>query len=97
MLNIDGDGFLVDRDDWTPEVMQEIAELTGIELTEEIKGYCNLARRIYDEEGTVPPIRTFAKVVGDDRKGSMLNKTFNGAPMKKIAKLAGLPKPTGCV
>lgn len=96
-FQVDGDGFLVNRDDWSQDVMAEIADNSGIELTEEVHGYCMLAREMYEAEGVVPPIRTFGKAVGDDRKGSKLNAIFNGGVMKKIAKLAGLPKPTGCV
>jgi len=96
-FEVDGDGFLIDRSDWSEDVMVEIAETSGIELTEKVRGYCLLARAMYEADGVVPPIRVFGKAVGDDRKGSKLNGIFNGGVMKKIAKLAGLPKPTGCV
>ena len=93
----DGDGFLVDMNEWTPEVMNEMAEADGFELTEDMVGYIMKAREMYDEDQTVPPLRVFSKATGGDRKGSHLNALFNGGPMKVIAKYGGLPKPTGCV
>lgn len=96
-LNLDAEGFLINRDDWSPEVMEQLAKNAGIELTDEIREYCLLARKMYEEDGVVPPIRTFAKAVGDDRKGTKLNKLFGGGVMKVIARLSSLPKPTGCV
>jgi tRNA 2-thiouridine synthesizing protein E len=96
-IKTDGDGFLLDRGDWSEEVMYELAQQDGFELTDEHVKYILSAREIYEEQGTVPPLRNFAKIHGMDRKASPLNKLFGGGPMKKIAKYGGLPKPTGCV
>lgn len=97
MVEVDAEGFLINRDDWTEEVMGGLAHADDVELTDEMIGMILLARRWYEAEGTVPPLRTFSKSTGGDRKGTHLNEMFNGAPMKKIAKWGGLPKPTGCV
>lgn len=96
-LERDGDGYLLDMSVWSEEVMHEMAAEDEFELTEEMIGYIHKAREMYEENQTVPPIRIFAKAVGDDRKGTKLNKLFNGGPMKPISKYGGLPKPTGCV
>ena len=96
-LNIDGDGFLIDRSDWTADVMMELAEHSEITLTPEILDLVTLVRKMYEADGVVPPLRTFSKATGGDRKGTHLNEMFNGAPMKKLAKISGMPKPTGCV
>ena len=53
------------------------------------------AREYYEEMGTVPAIRKFAKYVGIDQK--ILFKQWMTGPMKPITKYGGLPKPTGCV
>lgn len=95
-IKVDGEGFLVDRDDWSEEVMYELASRDGVELTEDHVKYIKLAREMFDDEGTVPPLRVFSKATGGDRKGTHLNELFNGGPMKKIAKYGALPKPTGC-
>lgn len=98
-MNIDTDleGYLVDRNDWTPEVAAEIAQRDGYELTEEHWIYINAAREIYEKEGTVPPVRQFAKRFGLSRNAKELYDLFPKGPMKMICKLGGLPKPTGCV
>ncbi len=91
------DGFLTNRDDWNEDVMRTIAAREHIELTGDIEKYVRSAREIYEKERVVPPLREFSKRHGGDRKGSHLNELFHGGPMKKIAMLGGLPKPTGCV
>ena len=96
-LNRDGDGFLVNPNDWSEEVMNQMAEADDFVITEEIKTYINKAREMYNETGTVPAVRIFAKEFGMDRKASKLYDIFKSGPMKRIAKYGGLPKPTGCV
>mgnify|MGYP002855123556 FL=1 len=93
----DGDGFLINIDDWSEDVMYQMAESDGMEITEEIKTYIDKAREMYAESGTVPAVRNFAKEFNMDRKASKLYEVFQSGPMKKIAKYGGLPKPTGCV
>ena len=96
-LNRDGDGFLINTSDWSEEVMYEMAKSDDMEITEEIKTYINKAREMFNETGTVPAVRIFAKEFGMDRRASKLYEVFESGPMKKIAKYGGLPKPTGCV
>ena len=91
----DGDGYLLSMADWTPEVMQEMADADGYELTEDKIAQIMQAREYYDENSTVPAIRNFAKYVGMDKK-AMFEMWMTG-PMKPITKYGGLPKPTGCV
>ena len=96
-MQTDGDGFLLNRDEWSEEVMVEISKQDGFELSDEHIKYILSARDVFDQEGTVPALRVFAKLHGMDRKAGPLNELFGGGPMKKIAKFGGLPKPTGCV
>lgn len=91
----DGEGFLRNREQWTPEIAKEIASRDGRELTDEIMGYINSAREMFDRDNTVPPIRKFTKEMGVDKK--QLFQVFETGPMKLICKWGGLPKPTGCV
>ena len=46
-LNRDGDGFLVNIDDWSEEVMYHMAKSDGMEITDEIKTYIDKAREMY--------------------------------------------------
>lgn len=93
--NRDGDGYLVNMNDWSPEIAQIMAEADGMELTDTKWNHILRARDYYDEHAVVPPIRKFAKFVGEDQKEMF--KLWLTGPMKPITKYGGLPKPTGCV
>jgi tRNA 2-thiouridine synthesizing protein E len=94
-LNVDGEGFLVNRDDWNEDIARELAQRDGMEVDDKIMHYINEARAMYDNDGVVPPIRIFAKAQGVTTKE--LYDVFKKGPMKLICKWGGLPKPTGCV
>jgi TusE/DsrC/DsvC family sulfur relay protein len=92
---VDGEGFLVNRDDWSEAVASELANSDDFEIDEQVMGFIRAAREMYDEDGVVPPIRIFAKKQGVSTKE--LYNIFKKGPMKLICKWGGLPKPTGCV
>ena len=94
-VNVDGEGFLVNRDDWNEDVARELAKQDDMEITDQIMEYILAARRMYDDDGVVPPIRKFAKAMDVSTKD--LYDVFTKGPMKLICKWGGLPKPTGCV
>ena len=75
-LNRDGDGFLINTSDWSEEVMNQMAEEDNYAITEEIKTYIDKAKEMYNETGTVPAVRVFAKEFGMDRKASKLYEVF---------------------
>ncbi len=91
----DGDGYLTDMSQWTPEIARAMAEADDFDLNEERWEQVEKAREYYDEHAVVPPIRKFAKYLGADKK-AMFELWLTG-PMKPITKYGGLPKPTGCV
>ncbi len=93
--NVDGEGFLVDRDDWNEEIATELARRDAMEIDEQIMHYIREARAMYERDGMVPPIRKFAKEMGVTTND--LYGVFKKGPMKLICKWGGLPKPTGCV
>jgi len=92
---VDGEGFLVNREDWSEAVANELAAADEFQMTDQVMDYIRQARAMYDENGVVPPIRKFAKEVGVSSKD--LYDIFKKGPMKLICKWGGLPKPTGCV
>jgi dissimilatory sulfite reductase related protein len=94
-VEVDGEGFLVNRDDWSETVAHELAAADDSEISEQIMGYILKAREMYDADGVVPPIRNFAKKMDVTTKD--LYDIFRKGPMKLICKWGGLPKPTGCV
>ena len=95
MLARTGNGYLVDPTTWSLDVMNEMAKEDDIELTESQVMQIEKAREYFEENSSVPPIRTFAKVVGIDKKA--LFKEWLTGPMKPITKYGGMPQPTGCV
>jgi tRNA 2-thiouridine synthesizing protein E len=95
MLVRTGNGYLVDPSKWSLDVMHEMAEEDGITLTESQVMQIERAREYFEENSSVPPIRTFAKYVGIDKK--ILFKEWLTGPLKPITKYGGLPQPTGCV
>jgi len=94
-LNRDGDGYLVDPDVWSTDVMFAMAEADKYILTEQMIDQIMKARVYYEQYSVVPPIRKFAKFIGENKK-AMFDLWMSG-PMKPITKYGGLPKPTGCV
>jgi tRNA 2-thiouridine synthesizing protein E len=95
MLDRTGNGYLVDPTEWSLEIMHEMATEDEITLSESQVMQIEKAREYFDENSSVPPIRTFAKVVGIDKK--ILFKEWLTGPMKPITKYGGMPQPTGCV
>ncbi len=76
----DGDGYLLDMNDWTPEIGKAMADTDGFEMSDLRWDQVMKARDYYDEHATVPPIRKFAKYVGQDKK--VLFKEWMTGPMK---------------
>ncbi len=91
----DGDGYLVDPNEWTPEVARAMAAADQVELDDVKWEQILKAREYYEEHAVVPPIRKFSKYIGADQKEMF--KLWMSGPMKPITKYGGLPKPTGCV
>ena len=91
----DGDGYLADMSEWSEEIGRAMAAADVYELTDIKWEHILKARQYFDELGSVPPIRKFAKYIEEDQNA--LFKTWMTGPMKPITKYGGLPKPTGCV
>lgn len=95
-LGVDADGNLVNMGDWNEDIAQEIARMEGIEkLTEKHWAVINFMRKVYTETGDAPSIRRLTKESGVDTKE--LYSLFPKGPAKKAARIAGLPKPKGCI
>ncbi len=91
----DGDGYLTDMSDWTIEIARLMADADGYEMSDEKWAQVMKAREYFDEFGSVPPIRKFAKYIEEDQK--LVFELWMTGPMKPITKYGGMPKPTGCV
>ena len=95
-VEVDEDGNLKNLSDWNEELAVEIAKMEGIEeLTERHWLVINFMRKVYEEKGDAPSIRKLTKESGVETKE--LYKLFPKGPAKKAARIAGLPKPKGCI
>lgn len=95
-LALDADGHLANRNEWNEEIARELALQEGIpELTPQHWTVINFMRKVYEEEGDAPSIRRLTKESGVDTKA--LYQLFPKGPAKRAAKIAGLPKPKGCI
>ncbi len=93
--NRDGDGYLIDMNGWTLELGHLMAAADGYEMNDTKWAQIMKAREYYEQYGSVPPIRKFAKYIGEDQKDVF--ELWMTGPMKPITKYGGMPKPTGCV
>ena len=95
-LEIDEDGFIQQPDLWNEEVAKALGKTEGVEeLTDEHWKLVNYLREYYLEFGVAPMIRKLCKATGF--KLNKVYELFPSGPAKGACKVAGLPKPTGCV
>ncbi len=95
-LALDADGNLANLSDWTEEIAKALAVEEGIEtLTDRHWLVLNFMRKEFQEKGDAPSIRKLTKESGVDTKE--LYGLFPKGPAKKAARIAGLPKPKGCI
>jgi len=93
---VDEDGFLQEPERWSKEVAKDFATTEAVnELTEGHWKVINYIRGYYLQFGIAPMIRKLCKETGYKLKE--IYELFPSGPAKGACKLAGLPKPTGCV
>jgi len=93
---VDEDGFVEDPSIWNEQVAKDFASLEGVTaLTEEHWKVLNYLRDYYLKFGIAPMVRKLCKETGCPL--SRIYELFPSGPAKGACKLAGLPKPTGCV
>ncbi len=95
-VDVDGEGFLTDPEQWNREVAADLARQLGIDpLTNRHWQVVEFMRRTYLETGTAPSIRTLGKASGVPIKE--LYQLFPKGPAKLAARIGGIPKPRGCI
>ncbi len=93
---VDEDGFMLEPDQWTEAVAGALASTEGVQvLNDEHWKIVNYLRNYYLQFGVAPMIRKLCKETGCDLK--RMYALFPSGPAKGACKVAGLPKPTGCV
>lgn len=95
-IEVDEDGFMADPAKWNEAVAKALAESEGVnDLTEDHWKIVNYLRQYYQQFGIAPMIRKLCKETGYSLK--QIYDLFPSGPAKGACKIAGLPKPTGCV
>jgi tRNA 2-thiouridine synthesizing protein E len=94
-LDFDDDGFMADANAWTKDIGEAIANVLEIEVTENHWRVIEFAREEYAKNDDAPTLRRITKTLNIPTKE--LYALFPGGAAKIAAKIAGLPKPTGCI
>jgi tRNA 2-thiouridine synthesizing protein E len=98
----DEEGYLVNLGDWSEEIANHIAKAENVEMSDQHWEVVNFLRKYYDEYQIAPAVRVLTKAIGktlgaDKGTSQYLYELFPYGPAKQACKIAGLPKPTGCV
>jgi len=101
-IEVDDDGYLLNLDDWTKELAEVLASQDGVTLTPAHWEVINFLRDYYKQYQIAPMIKILVKEIGkklgpDKGNTKYLYELYPGGPAKQACKIAGLPKPTGCV
>jgi len=93
---VDEDGFIMDFNLWSKNWVQHVKTEEGIdELNAEHWQVINILQDYYKKNGIAPMVRVLSKLTGFKLKH--IYELFPSGPGKGACKMAGLPKPTGCV
>jgi tRNA 2-thiouridine synthesizing protein E len=101
-IPVDKAGYLLNVDDWQPQLAPILAQSEKIELTESHWEVVNFVREFYLEYNTSPAMRALVKAMqikfGPEKGNSRyLFRLFKKGPAKQATKIAGLPKPAKCL
>jgi tRNA 2-thiouridine synthesizing protein E len=94
---LNDDGFLMEPGEWDEEVALALAQAEeGLDdLTDEHWKVISYIRGYYEEKEMAPMVRKVCKNSGFSLRH--IFELFPSGPAKGACKLAGLPKPDGCV
>jgi tRNA 2-thiouridine synthesizing protein E len=95
-VDLNDEGFFTQPEQWNEAIAAELAKAEGIEeLTDQHWEVIRFVRDQYFEKGTGPTVRVLGKTSGVSVKE--LYQLFPKGPAKIAAKVAGIPKPRGCI
>ena len=98
----DEEGYLVNLADWNEDIAGVLAKEENVVMSEQHWEVVNFLREYYNEFQIAPAVRVLTKAIGKKlgpEKGNSqyLYELFPYGPAKQACKIAGLPKPTGCI
>lgn len=95
-VEFDEEGFMLNPNDWSKDIAKVLAGEEGItELTEGHWRVIDFSRSDFETNGEAPGLRRITKEAGVPTKE--LYQLFPKGPAKKVARIAGLGKPHGCI
>jgi len=95
-VQVNEEGFMTDPYEWNQEIAVELAKEEGItELTPAHWKVIEFCRQAAKDTGKAPTLRAITTKAGIPTKD--LFALFPKGPAKKVARIAGLGKPEGCV
>lgn len=94
-VHVDDEGFLTAYDEWNEDLAKTLAAQIGVDLTDAHWKAIHFLREDFKAQGETATIRRVSTVGGIPTKE--LFTLFPKKPAKKMAYIAGLPKPHGCV
>lgn len=94
-VEIDSEGYLQKPEQWDEDLGIEIARELGLEMSERHWQVVHYMRNQVLDTGSAPSIRSLGKKSGVPIKE--LYQLFPRGPAKMAAKIAGIPKPHGCI
>jgi TusE/DsrC/DsvC family sulfur relay protein len=95
-VHVNDEGFMTEYDEWNEDLGRELAAMIGIdEMTDQHWAAIHFLRSDFAEQHETPTLRRVSKVGGIPTKDLFV--LFPKKPAKKMAYIAGLPKPKGCV
>jgi dissimilatory sulfite reductase related protein len=95
-VEVNDEGFMINPAEWNKDIAVELAKEEGIaELTPSHWTVIDFCRQSASTSGATPTLRTITTGSGVSTKD--LFALFPKGPAKKVAKIAGLGKPEGCV
>lgn len=94
-VQINDEGFLTEYDQWSEDIAKELASNIGIELTDDHWAVIKWLREDYKEKGETATTRRVQNAGGFPTKQQF--QLFPKKPARKMAYIAGVPKPHGCV
>ena len=95
-VEVDQEGFFLHPEQWNEAMAEDIARDEGIgQLTDRHWQVIRFMRSQFGEKGTGPTVRVLGKTSGVEVKE--LYQLFPKGPAKEAAKVAGIPKPRGCI
>jgi TusE/DsrC/DsvC family sulfur relay protein len=94
-IQVDDEGFMTDPGEWSEPLAASLAAQIGLALTEDHWQAIRFLREDFERQGETATLRRISVVGGIPTK--TLFQLFPQKPAKKLAYVAGLPKPHGCV